>query len=42
VKTALKAKMFQDAEDIEKNMTAERKSIPLDVFADCFQKLLLA
>jgi hypothetical protein len=42
VKTALKGKRFQDAEDIEKNVMAELNAVPLEVFADRFQKLLPA
>jgi hypothetical protein len=30
----------QDAEDIKKNLTAEMNAVPLEAFADCFQKLL--
>jgi hypothetical protein len=40
VKTALKGKRFQDLEDIKKNVTAEVSAVPLEAFADCFQKLL--
>jgi hypothetical protein len=39
VKTALKAKRFQNVEDIKKNVTAELNAVPLEAFADCFQKL---
>jgi hypothetical protein len=39
VKTAPKAKRFQDVEDIKINMTAELNAVPLEVFDDCFQKL---
>jgi hypothetical protein len=38
VKTAIKGKRFQDVEDIKKNMTAELNAVPLEAFADCFQK----
>jgi hypothetical protein len=31
---------FQDTEDIKKNVMAELNTVPLGVFADCFQKLL--
>jgi hypothetical protein len=34
VKTALKGKMFQDVEDIRRNMTAELKALLLEAFAD--------
>jgi hypothetical protein len=37
VKTALKEKRFQDVED--KNVTAELNAVPLEAFAECFQKL---
>jgi hypothetical protein len=40
VKTALKGKTFQDAEDIKKNVTSELKAVPLEVFAYSFQKKL--
>jgi hypothetical protein len=39
VKTALKIKRCQDVEDIKRNVTAELKAVPLETFADCFQKL---
>jgi hypothetical protein len=39
VKTALNGKRFQDVEDIKKSVTAEVNAIPLEAFADCFQKL---
>jgi hypothetical protein len=39
VKTALKVKRFQDAEDIKKIVTAEPNAVPLEAFAECFQKL---
>jgi hypothetical protein len=39
VKTALKGKMFQDAVDTKKNVMAEMNVVPLEGFADCFQKL---
>jgi hypothetical protein len=39
VKTVLKGKRFQDVEDIKKNVTAELNAVPLEAFADCFQKL---
>jgi hypothetical protein len=39
VNTALKGKKFQDAVDIKKNVTVELKAVPLEAFADCFQKL---
>jgi hypothetical protein len=42
VETALKGKRFQDSQNIERNVTAERISVPLEVLADRFQKLLLA
>jgi hypothetical protein len=38
VKTALKGKRFQDVEDIKKNVTAELNAVPMEAFADCFQK----
>jgi hypothetical protein len=38
-KTGHKGKRFQDVEDIEKNVTAEQNAVPLEAFADCFQKL---
>jgi hypothetical protein len=38
-KTALKWKRLQDVEGIKKNVTTETKADPLDVSADCFQKL---
>jgi hypothetical protein len=39
VKTVLKGKRFQDVEDIKKNMTTELNAVPLEAFADYFQKL---
>jgi hypothetical protein len=39
VKTALQGKRFQDGEDIKKNVMAELNAVPLEAFADCFQKL---
>jgi hypothetical protein len=39
VKTALKGKRFQDAEDIKKNVTAELNALPLEAPADYFQNL---
>jgi hypothetical protein len=39
VKTALKGKRFQNVEDIKKNVTAELNAVPLEAFADSFQKL---
>jgi hypothetical protein len=39
VKTALKGKRFQDVEDIKNSVTAELNALPLEAFADCFQKL---
>jgi hypothetical protein len=38
VKTALKGKKFQDAEDIKKNVTAELNAVPLESSADSFKK----
>jgi hypothetical protein len=38
VKTALKGKRFQDVEDIKKNEKAELNAVPLEAFADSFQK----
>jgi hypothetical protein len=38
VKTALEGKRFQDVEDIKKNVTVELNAVPLEAFADCFQK----
>jgi hypothetical protein len=38
VKTALERKRFQDVEDIKENVTAELNAVPLEAFADCFQK----
>jgi hypothetical protein len=38
VETALKGKTFQNVEDIKKKVTAELNSVPLEAFADCFQK----
>jgi hypothetical protein len=40
VKTALEGNWFQDAEDIKKNVMANLSTVPLEAFADCFQKLL--
>jgi hypothetical protein len=40
VKTPLKGKRFQNFEDIKENMTAELNAVPLDAFAECFQKLV--
>jgi hypothetical protein len=40
VKTALKGKRFQNVEGIKKNLAAELNAVPLEAFADCFQKLL--
>jgi hypothetical protein len=39
VTTALKAKRFQDVEDIKKHLMAELNALPLEAFADCFQNL---
>jgi hypothetical protein len=39
VKTALKGKKFQDVEDIKKNMMSKLNIVPLEAFADSFQKL---
>jgi hypothetical protein len=39
VKTALKGKKFHDVGDIKKNVMAELNAVPLEAFADCFQKL---
>jgi hypothetical protein len=39
VKTAFQEKRFQDAEDVMKIVTAELNAVPLEAFADCFQKL---
>jgi hypothetical protein len=41
VKTALKGKRFQDAEDINKNVMDELNSIPLEAFANRFKKLFI-
>jgi hypothetical protein len=38
MKTALKGQRCQDVEDIKKNMTVELNAVPLEAFADCFQK----
>jgi histone-lysine N-methyltransferase SETMAR len=38
MKTVLKGKMFQDVEDIKKNVTAELNAVPLEAFANSFQK----
>jgi hypothetical protein len=38
VKIALTGKRSQDVEDIKKNVTAELNAVPLEAFADCFQK----
>jgi hypothetical protein len=40
MKTDLKGKRLQDAEDIEKIMTAELNAVPLEAFVGCFRKLL--
>jgi hypothetical protein len=40
-KTTLKGKRFQDAEDIKKNVMTELNTVPLEAFADSFQKLFL-
>jgi hypothetical protein len=32
-------KGFQDIENIKKNVTSELNAVPLESFADCFQKL---
>jgi hypothetical protein len=40
VKLALKGKRFQDVEDITKNVKTELNAVPLEDFADCFQKLV--
>jgi hypothetical protein len=40
VKTAFKGKRFQDVEDIKRNVMAELNAVPLEAFADCFQKLV--
>lgn len=40
MKTALKER-FQDVDDIKKLMTDELNSVPLEVFADCFEKNFL-
>jgi hypothetical protein len=39
MKTALKAKRFQDVENIKINVTAELKAVALEAFVDCFQEL---
>jgi hypothetical protein len=39
VKTALKGKKFQDAEDIKKNLTAGLNAVILEAFIGCSQKL---
>jgi hypothetical protein len=39
VECAPKGKRFQDVEDIKKNLTAELNVVPLEAFADCFQKI---
>jgi epoxyqueuosine reductase QueG len=39
VKTALKGKRFQDAEDIKKKVKAELNAVSLEAFAECFQNL---
>jgi hypothetical protein len=38
VETALKGKRLQDV-DFKKNVMAELNAVPLEAFADCFQKL---
>jgi hypothetical protein len=39
VKISFKGKGFEDVEDIIKtNVTAELNALPLEAFADCFQK----
>jgi hypothetical protein len=39
VKTSLKGKRFQDAENIKKKVKAELNTVPLEAFVDCFQKV---
>jgi hypothetical protein len=39
VKTVLEGKMFLNAEDIRKNVTAKMKAVLLGAFAYTFQKL---
>jgi hypothetical protein len=39
MKTALKGKRVQDADDIKKNVTADLNAVHLETSADCFQKL---
>jgi hypothetical protein len=39
VKTVLKEKRFQNVENVKKNVTAELNTVPLEAFADCFEKL---
>jgi hypothetical protein len=41
VKTAFKGKGFQDAEDIKKIVMADLNAVPLEAFADYFQKNFL-
>jgi hypothetical protein len=38
MKAALKGKRFQDVENIKKNVMAELNVVPLEAFADSFQK----
>jgi hypothetical protein len=40
VKTTLEGKRFQDAEDISGKVKVEINAVPLEIFADYFQKLL--
>lgn len=40
VKTVQQGKRFQDVKDINKNMMAELKAVPLEAFAECFQKFI--
>jgi hypothetical protein len=40
VKTALEGKRFQDAENVNGKVKVEINAVPLETFADCFQKLL--
>jgi hypothetical protein len=39
VKTALKGKIFQNAEDINRIVTVALNAVPLEATADSFQKL---
>jgi hypothetical protein len=39
VKTAFKGKRFQDVEGIKENLTTKLNAVPLEAFADYFQKL---